>query len=58
MKLYEMKKLFKDIRLCFSSTKQMVTRVEMTELSGDTTVITLKDVKTNGRIDEKMFAAQ
>jgi len=54
----EMKKLFKDIRLCFSSTKQMVTRVEMTELSGDTTVITLKDVKTNGRIDEKMFAAQ
>ena len=36
----------------------MVTQVEMAETSGDTTVITLKNVKTNGRIDEKMFAAQ
>jgi outer membrane lipoprotein-sorting protein len=35
----------------------MVTQVEMTEQSGDATVITLKDVKMNGRIDEKMFAA-
>ena len=54
----EMKKLFKEIRLHFSVSKQMVTQVEMTEPSGDTTVITLKDVKTNGRIDAKMFAAQ
>lgn len=54
----EMKKLFKEIRLHFSASKQMVTQVEMTEPSGDTTVITLKDVKTNGRIDAKMFAAQ
>ena len=54
----EMKKLFKDIRLHFSSQKQMVTQVEMTEQNGDTTVITLKDVKTNGKIDEKMFAAR
>lgn len=54
----EMKKLFKEIRLHFSASKQMVTQVEMTEPSGDTTVITLKDVKTNGRIDTKMFAAQ
>jgi outer membrane lipoprotein-sorting protein len=36
----------------------MVTQVEMTEPSGDTTLITLKDVNTNGRIDAKMFAAQ
>jgi outer membrane lipoprotein-sorting protein len=35
----------------------MVTKVVMTEQSGDTTVITLKNVKTNGRVDEKMFAA-
>lgn len=54
----ELKKLFSTIRLHFSSTKQMVTQVEMTEASGDTTVITLKNVKTNGRVDEKMFAAQ
>ena len=54
----EMKKMFKEIRLHFSASRQMVTQVEMTEPSGDTTVITLKDVKTNGRIDTKMFAAQ
>ena len=53
----EMKKMFKNIRLHFNSTKQMVSQVEMTEQSGDMTIITLKDVKTNGKIDEKMFAA-
>jgi len=51
----EMKKMFKDIRLHISSQRQMVTQVDMTEPSGDTTVITLKDVTTNGRIDEKLF---
>jgi hypothetical protein len=30
----------------------------MTEQSGDTTVIMLKELKTNGRVDEKMFAAE
>ena len=54
----ELKKLFKDIRLHFGSRQQMVTQVEMTETGGDTTVITLKDVKLNGKTDEKMFAAQ
>lgn len=54
----EMQKLFKDVSLYFSSQRQMVSRVEMTEPSGDTTVITLKDVKTNVRTDEKMFTAQ
>ena len=54
----ELKKLFSTIRLHFSSGRQMVTQVEMAETSGDTTVITLKNVKTNGRVDEKMFAAQ
>lgn len=53
----EMKKMFKNIRLHFNSTQQMVSQVEMTEQSGDTTIITLKEVKTNGKIDEKMFAA-
>ena len=50
-----LKKLFKEIRLHYSRQRQMVTKVEMTEQNGDTTVITLKDVKTNGRIDDKMF---
>ncbi len=52
----ELKKMFKDIRLHFSTDRQMVTRVDMTEPSGDTTVITLHDVKTNTKIDEALFA--
>lgn len=52
----ELKKLLRTVSIYFSSARQMVTRVEMTEQSGDVTVITLKDVKTNGRVDEKMFA--
>jgi outer membrane lipoprotein-sorting protein len=47
----ELKKLFSTIRLHFSSGRQMVTQVEMAETSGDTTVITLKNVKTNERKD-------
>ena len=43
------------VRLHISSTRRMVSQVEMTETSGDTTVITLKNVKTNERIDEKLF---
>ena len=54
----EMKKIFKTVRLHFSSSRQVVTQVEMTEQSGDTTVITLTDVKTNKAIDEKLFAAR
>ena len=54
----EIKKMFKEIRLHFSSGRQMVTLVEMTELSGDSTVITLNNVKTNGHVDAKMFDAQ
>lgn len=54
----EMKKLFKEIRLHIGSREQMVKSVEMTEQSGDTTVITLKDVKTNGAVDAKMFAVE
>ena len=53
-----MKKMFKTIRLRFDSTRQMVSQVEMTEQGGDTTLITLKDVKLNGKVDEKRFVAQ
>lgn len=51
----EVKKMFKSVRLHFSSTRRMVSQVEMTETSGDTTVITLQNVKTNERVDEKLF---
>lgn len=54
----EMKKLFKEIHLHLSASKQVVTRVEMVEPSGDTTVIVLKDVKANVQLDEKMFAVE
>jgi len=54
----EMKKLFKDVRLHFGSRQQMVTRVELSEQNGDTTVISLSGVKTNQRIDEKVFATR
>ncbi len=54
----DMKRLFKSICLHFSGKKPMVTQVEMTEPGGDATVISLKNVKTNCPIDEKMFAAQ
>lgn len=51
----EVKKMFKSVRLHIGSTRRIVSQVEMTETSGDTTVITLKDVKTNDRVDEKLF---
>jgi outer membrane lipoprotein-sorting protein len=51
----EVKKMFKSVRLHIGSTRRIVSQVEMTETSGDTTVITLKDVKTNERVDEKLF---
>lgn len=52
----EMKQMFSTIRLLFDGKRQMVSQVEMTEKNGDTTVITLKEVKTNGKIDTQMFA--
>ncbi len=52
----ELKQLFKTIRIYFDSKRQTVGKVEMTERKGDKTVITLKDVKTNVTIDEKVFA--
>ena len=54
----ELKKLFQTVELHFSSSRQMVTRIIMAEPSGDTTVIDLKDVKTNQPVDEKMFVVR
>lgn len=54
----DVKRIFKKVRLHFNSRQQTVTMVEMTEPTGDTTEIKLRNVKTNGRIDDKAFAAQ
>ena len=51
----QMKKLFKLVKLHFSSTQNMVTSVEMTEPSGDNTVIELKDLNLNQPVDEAVF---
>lgn len=50
-----LKKMFQTVKLHFSSTQKMVTAVEMTEPSGDNTMIHLSDVKTNEPIDPALF---
>lgn len=54
----ELKRLFSNISVCFDSKRQMVSRVELTERNGDRTVITLHDVKTNEKIDAKVFTVR
>lgn len=51
----QLKKMFKLVKLHFSSTQNMVTSVEMTEPSGDNTVIELKDLNLNQPVDETVF---
>lgn len=52
----EMKKMFKSIHLFFNSGRTMVSKVEMIEKNGDTTVISLNGVKTNINLNEKIFS--
>jgi len=52
----EVRNMFKTIKLHFDPRTAMVTRVDMVEKSGDTTVITLHNVKTGTRIDENVFS--
>jgi len=51
----EMKKMFKQVRLYFNPAHSMVSRVEMTEKNGDTTLIELTGVKTNTAIPASNF---
>jgi outer membrane lipoprotein carrier protein len=53
----DMKKMFKSIHLYFDSSRSMVSKVEMLEKNGDSTVILLHGVKTNTGINEKVFSA-
>ncbi len=54
----EMKKMFKQVRLHFNAAHSMVSRVELIENNGDTTVIDLKDVKTNAPISDSVFTVK
>ena len=51
-----MKAMFQTIRLFFDNKKQMVSKVEMVEKNGDQTVIQLLHVKSNGKIEDRIFA--
>jgi len=53
-----MKKMFKTVRLYFNDQHSMVSKVEMTETSGDKTLITLENVKTNAPIPSSTFTVK
>ena len=52
----DIRQLFREIVLRFSRQKAVVTRVELTEKNGDSTVIELRNVKKNETIAHDMFA--
>ena len=54
----EIKNMFKCETLYFNEQHSMVSRVVMTEPSGDTTVITLSNVKINATIPEQIFVGR
>ena len=54
----QIKKMFKSVTLYFNEQHSMVSRVVMTEPSGDTTVITLSNVKINATIPEQIFVGR
>lgn len=51
----QMKQMFQKIVLHFSKAKSTVSKVELIEKKGDKTIIELKNVKTNGAINAKVF---
>jgi outer membrane lipoprotein carrier protein len=51
----EMKQMFDAITISFDPVVPMVSKVEMKEKSGDTTLILLKNIRSNIAIDENVF---
>lgn len=51
----QMQQMFQKIVLHFSKAKSTVSMVELIEKKGDKTIIELKNVKTNGTINAKIF---
>ena len=54
----ELKQIYKQVNVHFNSALTMVSRVEMEEKTGDTTVIQLTGAKTNTEIDEAQFSTR
>ncbi len=52
----ELKQIYQHIEIHFNAALTMVECVVMAEKTGDSTQVTLSDVKTNAPIDEKLFA--
>ena len=52
----EIKDLFSAIQLYIGKADNRIRSVELVEKSGDKTTITLKDVKVNAAIDDKLFS--
>ncbi len=48
--------MFKQIKLHFNIKAEMVQQIELTEQNGDTTVIVLKNVRTNESISSSAFS--
>lgn len=51
----QMQQMFQKIILYFNKAQSTVSRVELIEKKGDRTVIELKNVKTNGAVNAKVF---
>lgn len=51
----ELKQIYKQMEIYFNPELTMVSSVKMEEKTGDVTVVKLSNVKTNVKIDEKMF---
>lgn len=51
-----MKQMFSTITVYFDMGRSLVSSVKMTERNGDTTLITLKNIRTNTSINAKVFS--
>ncbi len=54
----DMRKMFTSIKLHYNKSAAMVTRIELVEKNGDTTVIELKNIKTNVAIPAQTFSTK
>jgi len=51
----QLRKMFQKIRLTFDKTRKVVTQVELTEPSGDTTQIVFQQIRQNQPVSDKTF---
>lgn len=53
----ELKKLFNSIEVTFNSALTMIQSFKMAEKTGDTTIVSLNNVKTNIQLNESVFSS-